>query len=244
MTAETIDLKPWGPAIQAYLKWIEPRDITIARRWCNRLHSADSAQVEASLGEAVAWDYLKCRVDAIDLWEDASVGGPDFRCTQNGNRFIVEITNLSRETVTRVTGLDNLPGFKNYQNLTARIKSEVSAKAAQCAGLSVPAVVFVTTFHRDATIHCVCRDHVSQLLTSRTGVSGDYDDQKGQIVGPLRHSTNMALSTFRCTRPVFLRGFPERSVVRVSHPHHAPGSSDRRTPVVSSPRTGFLMTIR
>lgn len=225
------DLTPWHRSISPYADWLKELEPEAARHWDLRLNSPDLGSVEGAVAEAVAWDFLVHRVDRIAPGK-LSTGGPDFRCESAGRTFHVEVTNLSRSAVVERTGLaEDLDGWRHYGDLTGLIKSEVSKKAAQGRNLGVPYLVFVTTLHWTASVICVDRAHVAHVLHSTTAISGDFDPDQGEVVGPLRQVTRMELSAFtnrfsadparRNVSGVLVGGFgtyPDVRVLGVSHP--------------------------
>ena len=191
----TFDIAPWGPSVRAYAAWIDRRDKGTARLWARRLASMDQAQVEGAVAEATTWDFLSNRIEEVEAG-DASKGGPDFRCRAAGTEFFVEVTNIARSVVTKHTKLPELPsGPRRYRDLTAVIKREVCAKAGQGGKLEAPYLVMVTTLHAGAAV-CFSRTHVEHVLHSTTALSGNFDDEKGEIVGPFRRETSMKMSAF------------------------------------------------
>lgn len=229
-----LDIGPWGPSIRPYADWLDRLDPAAARHWALRLRSPELASVEGAVAEAVAWDFLSHRVDLISPGALAT-GGPDFRCEKAGFTFYVEVTNLTRSVVTEWTGLsEELTGPRNYGDLTGLIKREVSGKAGQGRNLGAPYLVLVTTLHGMASHICVDRAHVAHVLHSTTAISGDFDPDRGEVVGPLRQITRMELSTFtkqfsvdparRNVSAVLVGGFgtyPDVRVLGVSHPDPA-----------------------
>jgi len=182
------------------------------------------------VAEAVAWDFIANRVDEIAAG-DVSTGGPDFRCRSAAAEFFVEVTNIARSVVTEHTGLSEFPsGFFRHGDLTALIKREVCSKAGRARQLEVPYVVMVTTLHRGAA-DCVSRAHVEHVLHSTTALSGDFDVELGEVVGPLHQVTRMEMSSFtrrystdpmrRNVSAVLVAGFgtyPDVHVLGVLHP--------------------------
>ena len=77
--------------------------VYIKKHFCDRLASYP-AGAEA---EAVVFYFFRSNVDDI-LIEEASVeGGADFRCKIQKSEFVVEVTNLDTEAVTKASGLKN-----------------------------------------------------------------------------------------------------------------------------------------
>jgi hypothetical protein len=241
----SFELEPYRHSLTKFAEWAEKENLPLGRRWSDRLNSNDNAHIESAVSEAVAWDYLACHGVEISWHEDISTGGPDYCCTKDNTKFYVEITNLSTDAVIRATQLNPSPnsgpflspqercsGATTFNNLTARIKQEISSKAGQCSRLQFPALVFVTLFHWQASVVCVDRHHIVQLLHSKPGLSGKFNPETGALEGELYPTTDMALSSFTkkyTTEParrnisgILVGGFgltpPDARVFGVLHP--------------------------
>ena len=191
-----MDLKPWARPIGLYFDWLKRRDIDAARRVACRLDSSDDATAEGAAAEALVWDFLDNRELEIGLAE-TDHGGPDFRCDGSYGGFFVEVTNISRQTVSRETNLpEESGGPRFYATLTRQIKNEILAKATQFADrdLHGPLVIFVTTLHSHASALCIQRHHVEELLVSSRSVSLLWDPETADAVGRPFQSTDMAFS--------------------------------------------------
>lgn len=81
-TAEStaLDFALWAPPAYAYADWIVSCDSGAARLWARRRNSADEANVDGAVTEAVAWDFLTNRVDEIEP------GPIPTTCNSAGNR--------------------------------------------------------------------------------------------------------------------------------------------------------------
>lgn len=192
-----VNLSPWNSSIQNYEMWLENTGPRAVKRWRRGINSSDEAAVEGAIAEAVAWDFLRCRVDTITLADDPSTGGPDFLCHVGAKRFFVEVTNMTRDSVTEHTGLiENQHGPRWYALLTAQVDRKVTKKAGKSSDLGAPLLLVLTTLHFDASHACVCQDSIACLLTSDTGISSIYDPTTGEAVGDEFQSTDLRYAVF------------------------------------------------
>lgn len=172
-------------SIVRYRRWLERRSIDSLKQFLNRLGSGVPQTVEGALGEAVAWNWLAPRCERISLYEVPGTGGPDFLCESSGERFLVEVTTITRETTTRRSGLSESPDqrFGTYGSIMRAIKKKADKKAAQVAGYELPVLVFVVTLHYQASVLCLSCLHVEQLLIGSTGFGITIDAKRGEAVG-------------------------------------------------------------
>jgi hypothetical protein len=200
-TTQPLDLSLWSPSITRYADWIMADHPADAREWEHRINAADPPAVEGAVAEAVAWDYLCNRVDRICRFrpEPGAARSPDFLCTTSSGDVVVEVTNLSRAHVTKLTNLDDpvRPGSgpKNYASWDRHLKSVLSDKAGQGQGLQLPYVVFVTTLHVEASVLLCSRPHVEMVLHSRPHLRG-FIDQNGDAVDEVENVTDFATAAF------------------------------------------------
>lgn len=169
--------------------------------WSKNLQSDEEAVSEGAIAEAIAWDYLKHRIDRIRSAETSdSEPSPDFLCEMDGREFYVEVTNISRERATEITGLaDDVDlsssGPRFYREWSSEVKREIIAKARQGTGLDKPYVVMVCTLHKQASALLCSRPHVENILHSRTHLQG-FIDSEGEPVGDIQHVADLRHAAF------------------------------------------------
>ncbi len=180
------DAEHYRPFLAKYVAWLEKEDFHDARHWCARLRSNDPAQIEAAISEAVAWDWLRCRVDKIDRVRTGRTRTPDFRCTKNGRTFFVEVTNISLERMTRLCGLehaDHSSGFRTVPQPDGGIQNEIAGKVQQGAFASAPYVVLVTTLHDHGSRRMQDDLVIEWVLTSRPALGMTFDPSASDANG-------------------------------------------------------------
>lgn len=198
MGSEEVDLSTWAEAIQAYSQWLVNESNDAAKMWSQKLNSQDRAGVEAAAAEAITWDYLTPRLGTPSLADDPSVGGPDFCFETPAGPVYVEVTNLSRDVVTRHTGLPDLPdgGARNYSPLTGLIKNKITQKAGQLGDHGAPMIVVVSTLHFQASVVCIQRKHLESVLHSEPRITWLWNPETGDAVGEPFQQTDFRLGAF------------------------------------------------
>lgn len=109
---------------------------------------------EAGASEALVFNWL-CLTDRNpELYEDPGTGGADFICRPNSHdNFIVEVTCLGREALTKSSGLSAIPGqFSSWRPPTMMLRQRVSDKADQMSGHGMPQVLAVVSLHDGAPV--------------------------------------------------------------------------------------------
>jgi len=195
------DLSRWAPSIQGYAEWIAGDDPVEAREWEHRINQKTAAHVEAAIAEAVAWAYLLPRVNSIRRFPPSAPGSkrPDTLCRAGDADVAVEVMNLSRDHVTRITGLNDPiilgDGMKSYQTWDRAMKNVLTRKSTQGKNLTSPYVVLATTLHWEASAILCDKSHVELLLHSRSHLRG-FIDGWGDPVGGIEVVTDMATAAF------------------------------------------------
>lgn len=130
---------------------------------------------------------------------------PDFHCESNGSGFEVEVTHISIEKATEVTGLPDDPTVNlgerpptsediyRIRPLNRPVFWACVAKAKQCADAPYPSVLAVATFHYGATVFCFDKCHINELLTGVTHMRISLDSGSA---GEAYHVTEVDLAAF------------------------------------------------
>ena len=125
---------------------------------------------------------------------------PDFFCTRNEYRFYVEVTCLSLQKVTRVTGLPHFDQAhvraRSYSNLNKSIWSECVNKVVQCANQPYPVLIAVGTHHVNATPLCFSRPKMNMLLTGTTKITSLFYPDEGSCSSEFFLSTDLKSAVF------------------------------------------------
>lgn len=187
-------------SIAAFDKWLADQNSTTHRNWQSRIRADDPSAAEAAIAEAVVFDYLACRCDRVSLNEDPSQGGPDLLFEHHGQKFLVEVTNLSLDTVTRSTGLSHLPDenprARSYGLLTKNIYRKCRNKTPQISRSQYPGVIFVTTLHFQASAICFGKHEARQFLWGTEKLSASFDADSVETVGEVRNVSEFENSVF------------------------------------------------
>jgi hypothetical protein len=106
---------------------------------------------KAAQAEAIAFSWLRAENQQPKPFEDTSTGGPDFECiSPNSDQFLVEVTSLDSEVVSKRSGLPlsiSGPGGQAYGLITESLFSEVKNKARQLGQFALPGVLAITSDH-------------------------------------------------------------------------------------------------
>lgn len=189
--AGALNLEVYREAIVRYRKWLEREERSACKRFIHQLDSGDDAAREGVLGEAIAWNWLEPRSTNIQYHECPSHGGPDFKCDSAHGPWYVEVTTIRAATMTNATGLQHHPtvGACYYGPATEAIKKKIIDKASQVAALDAPVVIFVVTFHFQASALVFSTGHLEDLFVGSQGVRSKINLQSGES-GPLEpHAT-------------------------------------------------------
>jgi hypothetical protein len=112
--------------------------------------------VQGAKAEAVLFSIMRSTLDEAVIGEDISTGGPDFLCTKNSNKFLLEVTSLEAEAVARQSGWpDSMPEgvtSGSFQMITNIIRRKASKKAGQLSGQPMPRVLAITCEHKASDV--------------------------------------------------------------------------------------------
>ena len=184
--------------VQAHRRWLSAFDPQYLHNW-GKLMDADA---EAAACEAAVCRLLEKNGNRVEPNEDLTGcrKSPDFRCTQAGELFFVEVTRISIEKATEITSLPHPPSVRSraqhYGQLNRLVFNAVKEKTPQCSGLDRPALVAVGTFHSRASCICFHREHVEMLLTGQELITQRIDTRTGHPVGGPYLSTELQSATF------------------------------------------------
>lgn len=189
---------PDSDLVHEHKRWLSAFDEQHNRNW-EKLLKADP---EAGMCEAAVRHLLEN--NGSNVAPNADVSGsrpsPDFRCTNYGKVFYVEVTHVSIKKATDVTTLPPQPvsthDAQSYGNLNRTFFDALTSKTPQCTDLDAPAIVAVGTFHFQASCICFHRGHLEMLLTGDELITQKIDMTTGEPVGDLFLSTKLRSATF------------------------------------------------
>lgn len=150
--------------VEEHRSWLRPFGDQYLKKWNDLLKS----QVEPAICEASTRKLLSDHDIKVEPYEDISSGGPDFLCTKNGKSFYVEVTCITKDAMTRATGLPNEPegsGICSSSSPTKRVLQEIVRKTKQCANLNAPCIVVVCTLHQWGGMVVTSDIEIQKLLT-------------------------------------------------------------------------------
>jgi len=181
-------------------RWLSTFDSHYLGNW-EKVLAADE---ESALAEAGVRRLLQGYGARVEPNEDLTGGEtgpeqrPDFHCETNGSGFDVEVTHISIEKVTKVTGLaeDPTTRFGLYSLLNDAIFMACKGKAEQCSHARHPTLLVVATFHSQAPAHCLGKPQIGMLLTGETKLTWDMDMRTVQKVGEVYQTTDLRSAAF------------------------------------------------
>lgn len=155
------------------------------------------ANPESALCEAMTYHSLIENGCSVEPFQDLSTGGVDFKCYQGDKVFYVEVTCISREKVTKESGLSHMPqGGCYYSPLTKTFWNEISQKVPQCSGLDAPCLIAIGTFHFQGGSVCFNDSKAEEILTGKSYVAMMFDTRIGQVVGQPYSETELESAVF------------------------------------------------
>ncbi|MBI4237951.1 MAG: hypothetical protein HY696_05990 [Deltaproteobacteria bacterium] len=114
-------------------------------------YDRNKAAPESGRAEAALFAFLQAHCNRVEPHETRGTGGPDFLCTTNGNRFLVEVTALEEESVVRASDWNNdIPDNGetfDFNFCTAKIRQKASDKAPQFKNSPMPRILAIATSH-------------------------------------------------------------------------------------------------
>lgn len=140
------------------------------KRFKDRL-KADPKAAEA---EAIVFSVLWSAKLRPDIFEDNSVGGPDFRCEPSqGDSFLVEAKSLDSEAVSERSTLPlsiRGNGGQSFALITDKLCSAAQSKAPQLGGRGMPGILAIVSSHAFAGL-LMGRSAAEYLMTSAPHIS-------------------------------------------------------------------------
>lgn len=192
--------------------WLAPFDGQYLRNW-EKLRDAD---YEAAMMEASVRRILQQRSVTVKPNEDLTgdTRQPDLVCEKDGERFYVEVTCIRIEKVVEETGLPHPSDerARNYRSLTDAFWGACKRKAKQCGTPDRPSIVAVGTFHEKASVICVEKPHLEELLTGETKIAWNIDRRTGSAVGDPYQTTELRSAAFLCFESDKDVGFARSSI--------------------------------
>lgn len=183
-------------AINEHLEWLRPFDKGRAERF-KRIQKIN---LQGAACEALIAKYLRDCLDIVYPFEDPSSGGPDFRCTQAGRDFYVEVTSLATNAVEDACSIPDDPNWQGgaVGSISGILRSSISDKVHQCTREDVPTLIAVGILHSWAS-DGVDRRLVQDMLISDVAYEPSVSpahakpNQLGEFVTSLRNSLFMAV---------------------------------------------------
>ena len=157
--------------VDNYKDFLDDKHPTSVKPYSARLKDKPAS----ARAEAVMFHFFKANLDHVQVEEDPSEGGVDFRCKTGSTEFVAEVTCLDAETVADASGLKNEisenSSSGSYSRITGLLRSKASDKAPQMSGYHCPRILAITCEHIDANHLLSSRIAAEFLLTSDTKIT-------------------------------------------------------------------------
>lgn len=156
--------------IDNYKKFLANKHPGRIKSFCDLLASHPAS----ARAEAITFYFLRDQVDSVQIEEDPTKGGVDFRCETRKSEFVVEVTHLENESVSQASGKRNEIPEKNtvgsYSRITYLLRRNASDKARQMSGYCCPSLLVMTSEHVYANDLLSSKIAAEFLLTSDTSI--------------------------------------------------------------------------
>lgn len=161
-------------------RWLDGYNPQHKRKWEEQLQqNSDGAKCEMLVRMLLEENGNKVMPNA-DL--SAKKKAPDFRCTQEGQLFYVEVTCVDSDRATRVTSLEPKPEAMAkayaFADINQALFEKLEKKHAQCKHLEHPVLVAIGTLHFHASALTFHDRFVRELLTGKGYVSANLSHVK------------------------------------------------------------------
>lgn len=153
--------------VASYVNWLEVKAPAHSKTFRQRVEH----EREAAEAEAIVFAVLHAKHKNPRPSEIIGIGGVDFHCRPlNEPEFVVEVTALKIDTVTRKSGLAGpleSNRVSSFAMITGALLTEAIGKAAQMAKYKMPRILFIVSSHPDASL--LLGSHgARELLTGTT----------------------------------------------------------------------------
>jgi len=176
--------------IQDYAQYLEIIYSDHHKEFIQRLEN----ERDAAASEAVVYSYLKAKGFEVKIGEIVGRGGVDFLCTSEQGNLAVEVSHISRDSISRKSTWDDIipevPFASSFHPITDKVKSKASKKTSQMSGYEMPRALFITTFHSAGRM-LMGKDQAKSLLTGDTVIQVPLGNgsESMKSVAKLKNST-------------------------------------------------------
>jgi hypothetical protein len=178
--------------IDAHVAWLQSSgDSQRVKRW--RKFVTD--RPENAICESLVRGFLAKNGLEVILAEDASTGGPDFKCSVADKCFYVEVTCIERDAA--ITGLESnsLEDDFFYGLMTNKFHEKCVKKANQCSRFKdAPCLLAICCLHEQASMLCFSKSAIEETLTGTRTISWKCVSQIDEAMEPIRETTQLESS--------------------------------------------------
>ncbi len=152
--------------------------------WVYRRDSPDASRYEGAIGEAVAFVFLRDRVDHVRLVAvEEGMSPPDIHCEVGGSQFLVEVASRQTRTATRPTTAPAEPEAweSRYmsRNWVRQMEDLVRKMSSQAKDQRLPRLILVTVLQSDTTDRHCNPAHVEAVLCESIQADPDGGPAEG-----------------------------------------------------------------
>ena len=162
---------------------------------------------KAAEAEAVVFSLVRSQKLNPEIFEDASTGGPDFRCDPlSGESFLLEVTSLDAASVSKKSGLPlqmTGAGGGAFGLITDKLLSQAKSKARQLGNHGLPGLLAITSDYDFAGV-LLDRMAAEFLMTSAPQINVPLNGERSYTTTDLRHAV--------FCRPGLLNAFGEQII--------------------------------
>jgi hypothetical protein len=202
MTALLVAGPAWDELIDEHRGWLAGFHPQHGRFWEQSLRDdREAALCEASVRRFVEREggAVEPNVDLFGTDTGGAEQRPDFLCVRADQQFLVEVTCISIETATDVSGLPHpfVPGVpRNYGPLNDPIFKKCPKKNGQASKATLPTLLAVGTLHDHASVLCMSEKFANMLLTGTSMIAWDVNVETGEGIGDAYQITELRSATF------------------------------------------------
>ncbi len=202
MTSVPVAGPAWDALVEEHRGWLAGFHPQHGRFWeQSLLDDFEAALCEAAVRRLIERDgcVVEPNVDLVGTGTGGAERRPDFHCTRGAHQFLAEVTCISIEKATEVSGLPHpfVPGVpRNYGPLNDLIFKKCPKKNGQASRATLPTLLAVGTLHDHASMICICEKFADMLLTGTTMIAWDVNVETGEGVGDAYQTTALRSATF------------------------------------------------
>ena len=189
--------------IEEHRQWLAQFDPRHTKNWQQDFeNNQDGAMCEAAFRRLLQINGL---IVEPNRSLTNNIGGPDFRCKNNGQHFYIEATCIPREVASQEVWLPerlaDITTSRVTGDLTWAVWEAAKEKTPQCANQDAPTLLAIGTFHQSASQLCVEECLAEKILVGHTRYVVSVPKKpgpqpsKGKIMTELKSAVGLRLNS-------------------------------------------------